>query len=64
MFWRFYPIENKDIDIFLSRDVDSRITEREMKFVNEWINSDKIFHIIRDHPGHRIEILRGTFGIK
>ena len=64
MFWRFYPIENKDIYIFLSRDADSRITEREMKFVNEWINSDKIFHIIRDHSGHRIEILGGTFGVK
>ena len=64
MFWRFYPIQNKDIDIFLSRDADSRITEREMKFVNEWLNSDKIFHIIRDHQGHRIEILGGTFGVK
>lgn len=66
MFWRFYPIDNKEnnIDIFLSRDVDSRISDREMKFVNEWINTDKIFHIIRDHPGHRIEILGGTFGMK
>lgn len=64
MFWRFYPIENKNIDIFLSRDCDSRITDREMKFVNEWINSDKIFHIIRDHPAHKIAILGGTFGVK
>lgn len=64
MFWRFLPIESKDIDIFLSRDVDSRITEREMKFVNEWINSKKLFHIIRDNPAHGIEILGGTFGIK
>tara|TARA_B100000524_G_C23395768_1_gene278568 strand:+ start:208 stop:312 length:105 start_codon:yes stop_codon:yes gene_type:complete len=32
-----------------------------MEFVNEWINSDKIFHIIRYHPGNRIEILGGTF---
>ena len=64
MFWRFYPIQNKDIDIFISRDADSRITEREMEFVNEWINSDKIFHIIRDHPHPRIEILGGTFGTK
>ena len=64
MFWRFYPIENENIDIFLSRDVDSRITEREMKFVNEWINSKKSFHIIRDNPAHGIEILAGTFGVK
>jgi hypothetical protein len=24
MFWRFYPLESNDIDIFLSRDADSR----------------------------------------
>jgi len=64
MFWRFYPIESIDIDIFISRDADSRIADREMNLVNKWINSDKIFHIIRDHEGHRIEILGGTFGIK
>lgn len=64
MFWRFYPIESNDIDIFLSRDADSRITEREMKFVNEWINSKKSFHIIRDNYQHNIEILAGTFGVK
>ena len=64
MFWRFYPIEDENIDIFLSRDADSRITKREMKFVNEWINSKKTFHIIRDNPMHKIEILGGTFGVK
>ena len=58
MFWRFYPIEDKDIDIFLSRDADSRITEREMKFVNEWINSDKIFHIT---PYFLVCVLRFTY---
>jgi hypothetical protein len=63
MFWRFYPIESNDIDYFLSRDADSRITDREMNLVNEWINSDKAFHIIRDHPYHGVPILGGTFGV-
>jgi len=63
MFWRFYPIES-DIDIMLSRDADSRITDREMNLVEEWIKSDKTFHIIRDHMAHRIEILGGTWGCK
>lgn len=63
MFWRFYPIESEDIDYFLSRDADSRITEREMNLVNVWIESNKSFHIIRDHPCHGIEILGGTFGV-
>lgn len=63
MFWRFYPIES-DVDIMLSRDADSRITDREMNLVEKWIKSDKTFHIIRDHMGHRIEILGGTWGCK
>lgn len=62
-FWRFYPIESNDIDIFLSRDTDSRITDREINLVNSWIQSNKAFHIIRDHPGHGIPILAGTFGV-
>jgi len=64
MFWRFYPLDSDDIDIVISRDCDSRITEREMNLVNQWINSDKCFHIIRDHPAHGIEILGGTWGAK
>lgn len=63
MFWRFYPIENNEIDYFLSRDADSRITDREMSLVDEWIKTNKTFHIIRDHPFHGTEILGGTFGI-
>ena len=63
MFWRFYPIEDENIDYFLSRDADSRINDREMNLVNEWISSNKCFHIIRDYPCHDIEILGGTFGV-
>jgi hypothetical protein len=64
MFWRFNLFNDNNIDIFLSRDADSRITDREIKFVNEFIESDKSFHIIRDNPGHGTEILGGTFGVK
>ena len=41
MFWRFFPFNSNDIDIFLSRDTDSRITDREFKLVNDWIESNK-----------------------
>ena len=63
LLWRLYPLES-NADIFISRDTDSRITDREMKFINEWINSDKVFHIIRDHYKHKWEIMAGMFGIK
>jgi len=64
MFWRFYPLEDKTIDVFLSRDADSRISQREMSLVNHFLQSDKVFHIIRDNPVHGVYILGGTFGVK
>ena len=62
--WRFRDISNKDIDIMISRDVDSRLTVREKMAVDEWIKSDKGFHIMRDHPQHNTHILAGMFGCK
>lgn len=62
MFWRFFACE--DSDIMLSRDTDSRLSMREKLAVDEWLKSDKSFHIMRDHPHHKIEILGGMWGCK
>ena len=62
MFWRFYACE--DADIMLSRDTDSRLSMREKLAVNEWLSSDKNFHIMRDHPLHVTEILGGMWGCR
>ena len=64
MFWRFWASEDPEVDIFISRDCDSRISERESNAVNEWINSDKDFHIMRDHPYHTVPILGGMWGCR
>ena len=64
MYWRFLSIEDKIIDLFIVRDVDSRINKREEDAVNEWIQSDKILHIMRDHPHHYYKILGGMWGFK
>jgi len=42
MFWRFYDLFLPDT-VVIVRDADSRITQREVKIVNEWLESDKIF---------------------
>lgn len=63
MFWRFYPIDEPDT-IFISRDCDSRLSEREFAAVQQWLDSDKTYHIMRDHPAHDIEILGGMWGAK
>lgn len=66
MFWKFYPYFNEDVSVFLARDVDSRILKREQIAVNEWLDSDKQFHIMRDHPGHctGTPILGAMWGMK
>ena len=61
MFWRFDASQENDVDIFLSRDCDSRLSYRERVAIDEWIRSEKDFHIIRDHPYHTVPILGGTW---
>ena len=64
MFWRFSPASDPDVDVVLSRDTDSRLSLREKKAVDQWLESDKDFHIMRDHPFHRTEILGGMWGVR
>ena len=64
LMWRFEPINEPDVEIMISRDLDSRILLREKLAVEQWISSDKVFHIMRDHPHHGWVILAGMFGIK
>ena len=64
MFWRFLPAAETDVDVMISRDTDSRLNEREYAAVKEWLSSDKLFHIMRDHPYHRFPVLGGMWGAK
>jgi len=64
MFWRFYPASEEDVDVMISRDTDSRINMREKYAVDEWLASDKSFHIMRDHPWHGTQILGGMWGVR
>jgi hypothetical protein len=64
MFWRFLPASEKDVEVMLSRDCDSRLNRREKSAVDEWMSSNKSFHIMRDHPWHGTEILGGMWGVK
>ena len=52
------------VDIYISRDLDSRINSREAAAVEEWLKSDRDFHFMRDHPLHGTTILGGAWGTK
>jgi hypothetical protein len=62
--WRFESIDDPEVEIMISRDTDTRITLREKLAVDEWLSSNKVFHIMRDHPHHSFWILAGMFGTK
>tara|TARA_B100000287_G_scaffold86833_1_gene79456 strand:- start:63959 stop:64618 length:660 start_codon:yes stop_codon:yes gene_type:complete len=64
MFWRFYAASDQNVYAMISRDTDSRLTYREKKAVDQWLASEKDFHIMRDHPHHATEILGGMWGVK
>ena len=63
MFWRFLPLNDENVQCWISRDADSRLSEREFKIVNEWTKSNKTLHCIRDHRCHYNPIMGGMFGI-
>jgi hypothetical protein len=62
--WRYEPIDELEVEVVLSRDTDTRILFREKFAVEEWLQSGKLFHIMRDHPHHGFCILAGMFGTK
>ena len=64
MLWRLEPILNRSVKRFISRDIDTRISPREVLAVLDWVKSDKTLHIMRDHPQHYPKILGGMYGVK
>lgn len=62
MFWRFLGAADEDVDVCLCRDCDSNLNTRERSAVEEWLQSDKDFHIMRDHSAHNKRIMGGMWG--
>ena len=63
-FERFSPIFQNDVEIFVSRDADSRISDKEYQAVLEWENSDLPLHSMRDHDLHHWPVMAGMWGVK
>ncbi|MGO3346196.1 MAG: tetratricopeptide repeat protein [Marinomonas sp.] len=60
--WRFKVLSDPNVRYFLIRDCDSVVNAREQAAVNEWLASDKPFHIMRDWWTHTDLILAGMWG--
>ena len=64
MFWRFYAAGDPTVDVMISRDTDSLLNIRDKAAVDEWLNSGKLFHIMRDNIVHDAKIMGGMWGAR
>ena len=62
--WRFLAHDEENVERFIVRDSDSRLSQREADAVQEWIKSDKTLHIMRDHPHHGYAVNGGMWGME
>jgi hypothetical protein len=60
--WRFAAAT--DSDVMIVRDTDSALLERDKIAVDEWLASDKDFHIIRDYTFSSSRIMGGIWGCR
>lgn len=61
-FWRFRPVEDKNLHRVLVRDADCIFGSKEVAAVDEWVKSGKSFHVMRDHICNNELILAGLWG--
>jgi hypothetical protein len=64
MIWRYLPLMDPLVDVFMSRDSDSDVNQREVAAVGQWLQSNSTFHVIRDHQYHKEAILGGNSTMK
>ena len=57
--YRYLVMLDPNVDVFISRDVDSLIFQREVDAVRQWLPTNYTFHLMRDHKGHGSIILAG-----
>jgi len=61
MLWRMTVLDDPFVDVVLSRDADSRLTDRDATAVGAWLSAHgrPAFHCIRDHPSHALFSVNG-----
>ena len=63
MMWRFSVIDDPNVDVFIVRDADGRLTPRDAAVVAEWLEhrpeTAAVLHCIRDHPAHSDSFING-----
>jgi hypothetical protein len=60
--WRFQVWDDQDVDFCMIRDCDSVLSVFEAAAVNEWLRSERWFHVMRAWYTHTDLILAGLWG--
>jgi hypothetical protein len=61
-FWRLLIADDAEVDRYLVRDCDACLNLRERAAVEDWIESERHFHVMRDAITHTELILAGMWG--
>ena len=64
MIYRFFAIDDPDIDLMVVRDADSRVHWKDRWAIQQFVNSTAKLHIIRDNKVHNAPILGGLWAIR
>ncbi len=62
LFWRFFVASDPEVSRFLVRDCDSVINVKERVAVDQWLASNRYFHVMRDFYSHTELIHAGMWG--
>jgi hypothetical protein len=62
MYWRFFALEDRTATRVIVRDTDSRLTQRDFKAVQEWVESGRLFHTLHDHNAQQTAVPGGLWG--
>jgi hypothetical protein len=63
-FWRFLAIDDPTVEVAIFRDCDSRVSDKERRAVQAWIETGLPFHLMYDHPYHGTQIMAGMWGVR
>ena len=62
MFWRFDVTADASVTRYIIRDTDALLSRRDRLAVQEWIDSGRYVHVMRDHYNHIQPIMGGIWG--
>ena len=62
-FWNFLVASDPNVEAYVVRDVRYALSRRESSAVQEWMESGRKFHIIRDHPSHHPSVMAIVSGL-